>query len=401
MASRSTEGTHSTTFHHLDDFSLLSILDWLSLRALVNIASLGPRYKELISHHYINEKYRVSECDVSLSVDRAMSIDITCGGDSGKVQKLADGYGETMRTLMHFCSDFNHLKIQLNEREDYLVSKLSYYVNQYCGDIHQTIEIDRGHRLVHWKELTLMNVTDVKIIRPRGGHLMDEFRIDLSFPRMEKMDIDYPMDIIHHYPHLTEFLFQSYLQRPIDFIDFMQLNPQLRMVQVPLSFNNFTFLTTMNKLLPNLESLTLQLRNGYRANSDENEIIRFTKVRAFAFDLFYDTIVSEHLLRTSIQFDRLDSFEVRVYNHNAGSFGFLIEWITSYSELSKVTFTTEQELSNHQLTALIAPLTQLKELTISWHRSAFDVLHRFLSDSVTMKSSLERINIFFALLQMA
>ena len=69
------EGANPSSLDDLDDFSLLSVFDWLSLHNLARLASLSPRYKELIVHHYFNGKYRLHKRIPQLSVHYGVSID--------------------------------------------------------------------------------------------------------------------------------------------------------------------------------------------------------------------------------------------------------------------------------------------------------------------------------------
>lgn len=395
MASGNSIGaTDITTLESLDDYSLLSILDWVSLRDLLNIASLNARFQQLGSHHYLIGKYRLHESELSLSADDDdVSICFNCI-ETGEVLTLARDYSETMVALRDFGKMFTHLKINIQDDGFDYAEAILHSVNKYCAEAYQEIELDRGagSKTVN---IPSINATSVKIIRISDTNDVEQFRSDLAFPRMKKMDISSNIDINHYYPHLIEFAYQPIAYESFDYLsDFMRLNPQLHRIYLPF-LRYGSHLTTMNELLPSLESLEFRVGNAEYGDSNAVETIRFKNVRAFTLELGiktgrYWTDQLQQML-SSIQFDQLESFDVT--NHHIDAIDFLIEWIVANRALATVSL-TYRELSFQQLSALIAPLTKLKVLTITWaHRSTLDELNAALTDGVTMNSVLEQINI--------
>lgn len=119
---------------------------------------------------------------------------------------------------------------------------------------------------------------------------------------------------------------------------------------------------------------------------------RFRNVTKFAIELYMvdDRYWNDELrlMLSSIQFERLDSFDVITYNQH--SIDFLIEWMVGNTELTQASFT---ELNAEQLRSLVGPLRKLKLLTLEWRYQPIEVLNEFLSDGVAKNSSLKQINI--------
>lgn len=392
MASgNSIEVSDPNTLGHLDDFSLLSIFDLLSFRDLMNMATLGPRFSQLISHHYIIGKYHLDECKLELTAVKEVYLRYKCD-DTGNKFKFGDGYDETILALRSFCHIFDELKITMYDIETEIAEGLSYYVSSYCGKIHQ--EIESTPRMLEKMNISPMNVTNVKLSGLWSTREVKEFRMDLAFPRVAKLEIDSLMNLSYQYPHLTEFKLRS---RYVDFDDllgFMQLNPQLRKIQLPF-FNNGTFLSIMNELLPNLETLAFYILNGLNYSYfDTIKATRFRNVKAFAIrsyiseDPYYMNDIQKML--SSIQFERLESFDVTTYQPQ--TFDFFIGWITRNTGLTTVSI-YYSGLSSRQWSALIAPLTKLQVLEITAENESFDVLNAVLASDVAHKSLLKQITI--------
>lgn len=392
----SIEGTTSTSLHHLDDYSLLSILDLLKLQELIKIASVHPRFSALISYHHMIRKYHLNECEPTAWISSdGVVIKFVCE-DTNKNEYLSKTYDGSILAIRDFCHMFKQLTIRVDYYSYKHAEAFSYYVNKHCDNVPQQIKIDRrsGETSVN---ILLKNVTDVIIEHEYGTTAVDQFRADLAFPRMEKLTISYKLNMNYHYPYLTEFILDSWsFVKFNDLLNFMKFNPQLRTVKLPFLHNN-TFLTTMSELLPNLESIIFTIHNYEYAASGAIQTARFKNVRNFQIDLhmnnmdYWTSDLSQMLMST--QFDRLESFVVKTYNNNRNLIEFFIEWIAAHTELINVSF-DYKELSYQQLIALITPLTQLKALTIVWdERTTLDVLNRFLSDLVTTNSSIQELTV--------
>lgn len=212
---------------------------------------------------------------------------------------------------------------------------------------------------------------------------------------MEQLAIEYKINLDFQYPHLTEFsLKKSFTMDFDDLRNFFQLNPQLRKVSLPF-FRNATFLSRLNEILPNLESLEIfacQDRKGFEGF----QTVRFKNLKKIALTVFtYNDDWTDELQRmlTSIEFERLDSIDIVTYYKNRNWINFLIDWIGSNTDLTKLSFIFK-ELNDQLLTTLITPLQQLKVLTITWDdQSTLDELNRILSNNVLMNSLITQINI--------
>lgn len=271
------------------------------------------------------------------------------------------------------------------------MEKITDYVNKYCGGAQQKVDLGRKSNSES-ENFSLTNARDVQIEHSYKPD-KDMFRSDLAFPRMQKLKIMYNMDIDHHFVHLTEFILKSSSYVGFhDLLNFMQMNPLLRRIQLPL-FNNGSLFTIINERLPNLESMKFDWHNVDYTGVETTGVNRFRNVKEFALVLRqYNQDWANELQQmfASIQFDRLKTFDLELQFSDA--IDFWVEWIAGNTELTKLSL-THVELSFEQLSAIIAPLKKLKVITIAWRQdSTLDNLHRFLSHVAT-NSSLEHITI--------
>lgn len=386
--------TDPVTLEQLDDFSLLSIFDQLPLLDLVKLATLSPRFEQLISHHYIIGKYHIQTRKVTLTISHDVSMTFN-SDDLNVVTTLAHNHDETRFVLQHFGHIFHYLDINVFEYGYAFTANISHLINTYCARAHQELRLKRG---IDRDDVSILlaNVTKVEITHTSGTTNKDNFRLDLAFPQMKSLDISRQMDLDHNYSHLTEFILRaSDYQSNIDYYTkFMQFNPQLHTIQLPL-FNDGTFLPTINELYPRLESFALEVLNEQYIGHDAIEITRFSNVKKFSIELYIhgESVWTNELreIIASIRFERLESFAVITYVRD--SIDFLIEWIVGNTALETVTL-VGREMNFEQLTALITPLTKLKVLTMVWtFESTLGVLNRFLAHNIAINGTLENINV--------
>lgn len=394
VSGNSTEETNPTTLDQLDNVNLLSIFDRISLRDLVKMASLNPRFQQLIVRHYFIGKYRLHKDGVSLSAGHDISMRYLSKKHNFDTI-LAQGYDETLYVLRHFGYIFNYLEVNVYEYGYAFTAQMSDLVNKYCANANQEIGVQRAFGQENMT-ISLVNVTNVKIYHNSGTAQQDTFRLDLAFPHMTSLEISRRMDLDYHYSHLTEFTLHASDYHPnIDhFFKFLQFNPQLRKIHLPYFYND-TFVALTNELLPNLEAFSLEVLNQKYGGANATEITRFIHVKTFTIDLiilgaeFWTRELRQMLV--SIQFDRLQSFSVATCYGD--SINFLIDWIVGNTELDTVSF-VGREMSFQQLSALIVPLNKLKVLTLRWtYASTLGELNRFLAHAIAMNGTIKQINV--------
>lgn len=382
---------------NLDDFSLLEIFDKLDFFDLVKLSTLGPRFHQIIVDHYIIAEYRLHEKKLYIKIGYTVSTHVYPNDDSNSL--YTEKEEEVLAVLQYFGNVFNSIKLEIFALGYKYVEEIQYALNKYCFKTTQEITLHR--RLPRVDDLNVnfsfLHAADVNI-EHFPFEPIEPMRLDISFPRMRKLIIDREVDLIHHYPHLTEFISSIFgwsLNLP-GFYDFMRLNPQIRSIDITI-YNDAMFLTSLSELLPNLETLSLGLLSANDYNFDFSSIARFKHVKKFNLNVDlhmrpYNSWTDRlHQIIDSIEFDSLHSFSVQSLNPE--SFDYLIGLIARNSELKNVSINSE--LSFEQLCRLITPHSKIIELTIdSQETSLRGIWNRFL-EHLTISHSLEKLTVQF------
>lgn len=386
--------TNNTLLEDLDDFSLLAVFDFLRLPDLFNIGTLSRRFHDLTVIHFLIPKYHLNERDVSVISYLETYLALYEDDELTSI----DGHKQTLNILQLFGHIFKRITIKVQPGGYKNVADISHYINEYCSaDALQEVIMYRGKYIIDDGNYSFKNV---RIVTLRHIHDHDDsIQLNDAFPRMEQLDIDYGSNLsyIHfNFPHLLSFRLHSSSCSDNDLMlrTFYRLNRQLRSVEAPM-FVNHAYLTYLNEMLPNLESLSIRNLNSeiYGSNLIAHDVVRFKNVKHFSLDLFtynreWNVGIRQRL--SSIQFDHLESYTVT--SNVIDSTDYLIGLIVRNTAVANITIPSS-ELKYEQLSTLIDTLPNLRELTIGWaERETCDELGRFFVKAFET-TRLEKINV--------
>lgn len=102
------EVNNQSPLESLDDFSLMGIFDELNLVDLLKIASLNPRFKEIISDHYIVAKYGLDKSRIYITV--ASTVIVGYEDDKNSSPTFAFTYEQALSALENFGGSFINLR---------------------------------------------------------------------------------------------------------------------------------------------------------------------------------------------------------------------------------------------------------------------------------------------------
>lgn len=245
-----------TLFDIMDDYSLLGILDRLAFGDLANIGASSQRCQQLIIHHYLNHKYRLNGANVAIILySRNKDVRISYANNNSSYS-LSTGFNEMLSTLKAFCHIFNALTIT-HDFSDYgdksLMEQVSQTTNNYCSEIPQTINIDMVSENT---QFTFAHAANVDVRSPER-HSADE--LNRIFPQVEnlKIHIYESFKLDQYFPHLRHFEAVEVHHGLFDLGTFGKHNPQLRSINIAVSYNQ---LQQVNSMFPKIETLNIRLQ---------------------------------------------------------------------------------------------------------------------------------------------
>lgn len=382
---------------NLDDFSLMGIFDWLELRDLLKLSTLRTRFQQLIEVHYIRPKYHLH--------DRWFFINV---GDKVRMEYNKDRYdsviADELPEILSILQSSGHI-LKFVQIENFPIghrhlAELQQSINKYCAKAfqHARLVVDHNTDFLLGMHVNISFTNAKSINLARYVDDIDPIRLDKAFPRMQKLTVINELDLNHHYPYLTETIFNTVgvLRNMSTLLEFMRLNPQLSHIELPI-WNDAAYLETSSELLSNLYSLTLTIHSrAYTINA--LSVARFKSVKKMLVKT--DRYVSPHnwnqenlhQLLASLQFDHLESFTVASTHPNSQDF--IIQLIVRNTELRSVLINSD--MSFDQLSRLIEPLPELKELTVACSELLTCVtINRFLEYAIASNHALAKFTILF------
>lgn len=96
------------------------------------MAELSPRYKELILEHYIIAKYQLHQKEIKIILEKDNHLAVA--GFANKQTRI-------FPIIQMFGKSFTRLKIEIHSNGVSHAEKLSQYINQYCSNADQEINL--------------------------------------------------------------------------------------------------------------------------------------------------------------------------------------------------------------------------------------------------------------------
>lgn len=359
------------------------IFDHLPITDLVKVAEMSPRCAEIILQHFIVGKYRFHEKPITILIDTIRAL---------------LGY-KTVFDEYEFITKDVHQTVWVLERFGHIFSHIQYSVIHFgAPDSLKVFESVDKYAVNSVKEITIFgfdttamsnwtysfdsNVTQIKF----GSFVSDPIALNTLFPYMQHLTIGNIMQsIAQHFPYLTGFVSKSGFRDDFDpgMDEFIRLNPQLREFHTSIRKNE-TYISYVNEMLPNLESLAIDIfiENG-RPVQGRN--IHFKNVKSFKMRLIsMEPVQSFQRSVCNLSFDHLESYKIQgdAYIDTAD----IIEMISMNQEL---TFFEAYQvyLSIEELIGLVQRLPKLEEISIECS------IYASLAALFTANHKLNRINL--------
>lgn len=335
----------------LDDFSLMNIFDQLGLNDLSKLVLMNPRFRQLITDHYIIRQYHLH--DRLIYIDNRVEIKMY-SQEFGTVDQIANSYDEILSILEGFGEMFEQLKIVVDPHGYKHLDGIQRLINKHCSkaiqEVRLTVEYASNavdsYEIDLFANVSFLNATDVTLER-RGADDIPPIRLDVAFPRMQKLTTNSVKDLNHHCPYLNETILNLWTNYPHlpTILEFIRLNPQIRSIELPL-LSDETYLKTMSEFLPNLESLSLRLSEVLLVRplpvAQFKHVKHFTLADGRVQAILWNQKDIRPTLK-SLQFDILESFTVAKSIHPTAT-DFVVDLIIQNTALQNVTIDSELDI---------------------------------------------------------
>lgn len=378
----------------MDDFSLLNIFDHLDFGDLANVAAIGPRYQQLIVDHYMIPAYKLPGKTVKILLsgrDESTGVSIY----PSITTLLANGYSETLSTIISCCHLFSNLIIisdYIYPVKNDFVQNVSYAVNSFCRNTPLEISMEMSWRQKD-KKFTFENATIVTLNIPEHGAVTD---LNVYFPRMKvlKITVITSYTLNEHFPHLEQLSLCESDNGKFNLQTFGTQNPQIRRLRIRFDWD-INHLDQMNNLFPQLEELHIDITKRPQQTGILGKLsnllsifgkkpvssVHFRKVKSFTLEtgrFDYNDWVQNG--RLTLQFDELESFRVITYSRTYVNEQ--INLIAQYKEVTTVDFSSIR-LTYEEMRRLLEVLPNLKAITVKCElsRTVDDILRLMTEES--------------------
>lgn len=277
-------------------------------------------------------------------------------------------HGMSLSTLKHFGKFMQKLKLILMDTENREAKQIIEFVNRFCSETLVEIEfvVRRKHAL-HGMTAAFEKVQHVILNRNLPQRGRNSLAMNESFPQLRELSMKmYNMEsdyINCHFEHLEHVYLDGMVLSGID--GFLAANPHIRSVYLSDFYPNF--LSKMNRMLPNLEELTLLQISAY-----EDRVQTFRNVRKFKLENSNSS--PKYLLLPNLR--ELD-VNFRPEGHDDW-----IKFLEKHNQVTKLRIRCVN-LNDGQFQAITHELTNLVEISItSWYSISLDVnaIVRFLDN---------------------
>lgn len=364
----------------------MGIFDFLDFADLAVMATLRPRYQQIIIDHYILPKYQLQNAEISIILSQFYyhtNIHYKPTKDTPDSDKLVTGHNQVLSTLKAFCPLFGRITFHTGyyfPDDLTMIKQVSSVINKHCSNVPQELFIELTEEDL---DFTFENATIVHLDSPK--HYTTQ-QLNRCFPRMEMLSIRIGLNITPdpHLPHLTHFELKQIFDGQFDMKTFGANNPQLRGLTMKLPWG-IDQMQEIAENFPNLEVLDIQLHRIKKKPS-------FVDKMSSLFGTFFTREVKE------IRFPNLKSVTINIskmYYYKQGvdySFDIIhADWIRDrlsvikFDQLESFTLITHSQTLVEEQIDLITANTGLKNVDLSSISLNFEQMQRLVGNLPDLK----------------
>lgn len=272
------DSSFSLKLQNLDEFNILSILDYVDFSGLINLSSASDRLRNLIATHYMIPKYRIDERQTFIfkgSSDEATTEEISLGKET-TIYQFLHNFGEYVTEISFAGEDFDGEQIQ----------KISQHIERYCAtNLKSIMLLFTNAHLLRDTDQIFANVVDVYI---HQGQAWKNVQIARIYPSVERLTINGA----------------QLKQMREDRVDIKSV-PNLHSIEV-FDVNSTDLLDYINQSQPNLEALSISIDSDFFHSSNKESVL-FKHVRNFTITTFD---LSDTVAQSPVQFEQIESLTI-------------------------------------------------------------------------------------------
>lgn len=365
----------------LDEFTLLSVLDFLDVADLIKMAQLYPNLIDSIARYYLVGRFHLEQQHITVGHDGGAYTHEPIG--LNEELDITNSLELTLFMLSAFGQLLSHITVQIRAMDNAETLAILAQIKESCTNarvcvklpFHLTFVAD-GNRSTSFDRVSQVHL--------HGVHVYGELPLHQLFPAMQQLDIRRPHAIpslAHHFEHLTDFAVLPVCETHVDpmLLQFVRLNPQLRRFKTPAFGYNQTYLRYVSASLPMLEEL--HITGVEFEDGADPPPTHFARVKHFSMELanHFGRSRDRYVIMPALTFDRLESFELagRIETHNVHKF---VSFFERHNRTLKRLEMTTNFVAAAELPVLFGALPALEELTMNWmHAGGLRELLAFLA----------------------
>lgn len=324
------------------------VFESLSFMDLVNVATLNPRYHEIIVMRLI-PRLKLDEGTVHIRLSGSDSMRIFHDID-GYYHELVEGHNETLLAIQLFGYLFEQIKLSLMH-DGYETAVDFFSSTRPTGEPMYTFP-NANRVIFDGNDVFGQLNVDINKMFPNVGDLVLEGTSNFPFASLE-------------FKHLKHFEMQRITNDIDNLISFMRLHPQLESFTASMECKH-NYLQELSEFLPNLKALNIKYsyesRNFLLKPSNE---VHFRNVKHFVLTIDDDDHAIDTAARdilSSIVFDRLETFTLNADVDREKRF--FIDLIARHQHLFSVHL-NKFGLNEKAWSYLVRVVPNLQQVTIS------------------------------------
>lgn len=364
-------------FVHLDEYSILTILDTLNFVDLLQLADVNTTLRQLITRYHMKSKYHIHDRQICLN-DKNQAVNI------GQNPISLGNYHQILQLLRIFGHLITKLELcdQCFKQSD--IPRISHYIARFSSQSLQELSLYRCKSyLTSESKQIFSNVVKLRI-ETSSLNEIDNFQIHRIYPMVECLTFSTAAftftSMIHKYPHLkclTLDLFGTETKDSESLIgDLFRTNSQLIQLNLCMRSPPFDRIQCASETLPNLLSLTLHCTLDGFSTITNDKFAYFPNV----IDLKMTIVGSSHprIERFPMTFNGLEWLEIQVATVDDVPFE-LIEQSVALKHLALPITRWTHEFS--RFSNLIQRFDALRVLQLKWSEDISRVEMRHLMET--------------------
>lgn len=338
---------------------------------LLKAAKSNERFRQIIARNQLkSQKIRLDDRIFVISSNNLYG-DFIDFDEHHLITNRLDIISDTFSLFGHSITKLNFFVDNLKAD---VIETICTLINQYASESLAEVALInvKGNLLEHWTNL-FENVHSLRLL---GMERFEDTKIHHIFPNLNRLEIKHnnPVNLTklleHDFRQLTQFTYTGHLDQEQNLQHFIELNGQLRDVDIRSPFES-SFLEFISQMLPALNSLAVVLPRKI------DRLIRFENLQHFSLTTRFTQDFNENF---PFKFDRLESFAW--FTNEVPT-----AWLKAISAIETLRkFELPYTLASYELLRDIADdMIELTEMGAKWSGRQIDGIVKLMGETITLK----------------